>query len=116
VLEVEWQAQVVDLARLYGWEYFHVTNSRRSAPGWPDLALVRDRLVMAELKAEGGRLSKDQVRWIALLETAGVEVHVWRPSDLPAVTEVLRRRVPHSGTVRRGMRDAYATDTGGGTK
>lgn len=90
--EREWQAQVVDAARLMGWRVYHTHDSRRSAPGWPDLALVRDRLVMAELKTQTGRVSPEQQQWLALLDAAGVETHLWRPSDLDEVLAVLKRR------------------------
>ena len=90
--EREWQAQVVDAARLMGWRVYHTHDSRRAAPGWPDLALVRDRLVMAELKTETGRVSPEQQQWLALLDAAGVETHLWRPSDLDEVLAVLKRR------------------------
>lgn len=98
MIEREWQAQVVRYARDLGWSVFHVANSKRSEPGWPDLALVRDRLVMAELKTETGRISPDQERWLALLEAAGVETYLWRPSDLKDVLAVLRRRRPFPTT------------------
>ena len=96
VIEREWQAQVVGYARQLGWRVFHVANSKRSEPGWPDLALVRDRLVMAELKTETGRVSDDQRQWLALLDAAGVEPYLWRPSDVDDVLRVLthRRRSP----------------------
>jgi hypothetical protein len=94
--EREWQAQVVDAARPLGWTLYHTHDSRRSEPGWPDLALVRERLVMAELKTDTGRLSKDQQRWIALLSGAGVETYVWRPRDIDQVLAVLKHRRPSS--------------------
>ena len=90
--EREWQAQVVDAARLMGWRVYHTHDSRRSEPGWPDLALVRDRLVMAELKTDTGRVSNDQQKWLALLTAAGVETYLWRPSDFDEVLAVLKRR------------------------
>lgn len=87
--EREWQSQVVDAARLLGWRVYHTHDSRRSEPGWPDLALVRDRLVMAELKTETGRVSTAQSDWLAALRDAGVETHLWRPSDWDAVLATL---------------------------
>ena len=39
--EAEFQAQVVELARLRGWRTHHHYDSRRSTPGWPDLVMVR---------------------------------------------------------------------------
>lgn len=92
--EREWQGQVVRAARLLGWSTYHTHDSRRSEPGWPDLALVRDRLVMAELKTDTGRISPAQRRWLDLLQNAGIEAHVWRPRDIDEVLAVLKRRRP----------------------
>ena len=90
--ERQWQQRVVDLAQLRGWRHFHAYSSRRSPAGWPDLALVRTgRLVLAELKTERGRVRPEQHVWLEQLATvAGVEVHLWRPSDWPQVQQVLR--------------------------
>ena len=82
-------ANVVRLARLLGWRVFHQFDSRRSEPGWPDLAMVRrDRMLFAELKTATGRLTPAQrdtineLRTIArAIQTGNVEVHVWRPAD-----------------------------------
>jgi len=50
--------------------------------GYPDLTLCRDgRLIFAELKAERGRLSDEQARWLQDLAATRAEVVVWRPSD-----------------------------------
>jgi len=92
MIEREWQAQVVRYAKQLGWRVYHTHDSRRSEPGWPDLALVRDRLVMAELKTDTGRVSDDQQQWLALLTAAGVETYLWRPKDVDEVLSVLRRR------------------------
>jgi hypothetical protein len=91
VTEREWQAKVVDLARWRGWMVFHPFDSRRSAAGWPDLALCRNgRLVLAELKTATGRVSPDQRRWLAALSAVpGVETYLWRPSDWPTVLRIL---------------------------
>lgn len=91
--EKQWQAQVVDLARLLGWHRpMHIFDSRRSEPGWPDLALVRDRLILVELKREKGRLTAAQKRWIGWLLEANVETYVARPADLDDLAAVLRHR------------------------
>lgn len=92
--EREWQSQVIRAARSLDWTVYHTHDSRRSNPGWPDLALVRDRLVIAELKTDTGKLSADQERWLDLLTNAGVETYVWRPRDLDDVLAVLTRRRP----------------------
>jgi len=90
--EREWQSEVVAAARHLGWTVYHTHDSRRSEPGWPDLALVRDRLVMAELKTDTGKPSAAQERWLALLIAAGVETHLWRPKDREEVLRTLARR------------------------
>lgn len=89
--EKEWQRQVVDVAHLFGWRHYHTFDSRRSEKGWPDLALFRPgRFLLAELKTNKGKVSAAQEGMIRDLRCAGVEVHVWRPSDLDTVMEVLR--------------------------
>jgi hypothetical protein len=91
--EKEWQRQVLDLALLYGWRHaYHTFDSRRSSSGWPDLCLVRERVVFAELKSEKGKVSAAQADWLAALEAAGAETYVWRPSDVVDVMQALRRR------------------------
>ncbi len=92
VTEADWLALVRDLARTTGWRCYHTHNSRRSDAGFPDLVLVRPpELVVTELKAERGRVTPAQARWIAELQACGVEVHVWRPSDADVVVARLRR-------------------------
>lgn len=90
--EKEWQGQVVKLARTLGWKIYHPFDSRRSARGWPDLSLVRERLVCAELKTEHGKLTRDQREWLTALAQAGAEVYLWRPSDLAEAGAVLAGR------------------------
>jgi hypothetical protein len=43
------------------------------------------------LKSEKGKTSEHQERWLGLLRACpGIEVFLWRPSDLERVAEVLR--------------------------
>lgn len=91
MLEREWQTRVVELARMMGWAHYHTHDSRRSIKGFPDLVLVRDRVVYAELKAQKGRLSPEQKDWVQKLSGAGAEVYIWRPSDWDDVLETLKR-------------------------
>jgi hypothetical protein len=84
-------ATVVEALRLAGWLVYHTHDSRRSAPGYPDLTCVRgDRILWLELKTETGRLSQAQANWLAALGTAGGSVHVVRPPDWPWLEELLR--------------------------
>jgi VRR-NUC domain len=91
--EKEWQAQVVELAKTLGWKrVYHVFDSRRSSHGFPDLLLVRERLVLLELKRETGRLTEHQKGWLRDLLGADVECYVARPSDLERVADLLQHR------------------------
>lgn len=103
VTERDWQAQVVELATLRGWQVLHVRRSigRRdgkaayqtttSVKGWVDLFMWRPGEVLAvELKREKGRLTEEQADVIRSLTAAGIRCEVWRPSDWDRVQEVLR--------------------------
>lgn len=100
--EADFTRGVLDLARILGWRSAHFRAARTQrgwrtpvqgdGRGWPDLVLVRPpRVVVAELKADSGRVSHDQAAWLAYLERCpGVEVFVWRPADLDGIAQVLR--------------------------
>lgn len=75
------QDAVVELAQYLGWCVYHTFDSRRSQRGFPDLCMVRDRIVFAELKSAKGVASKDQLVWLSAIEAAGGEAHLWRPSE-----------------------------------
>jgi len=88
ISEKAFQAQIVELARLTGWLVYHTYDSRQSCPGWPDVAFChpgRGEFFMAELKSTHGRISEAQQGWIDALRKAGIECHVWRPSDFERV-------------------------------
>lgn len=96
VTEAQFQAAVLDLARLRKWIYYHTYDSRHSPAGFPDLVLVRaTRIVFAELKTNRGRVSVAQSVWLRALQvleatTAGaVSVHVWRPADWGTIERIL---------------------------
>jgi acetolactate synthase regulatory subunit len=78
------QRVITAAAQHRGFLVYHTHDSRRSAAGYPDLHLVhqvRGVSMMRELKSAKGTLRPDQVRWIAALAAAGVDVGVWRPMD-----------------------------------
>ena len=93
VTEKEFQQQVVALARVCGWRTYYTHDSRRSPFGFPDLCMVRPpRLIMAELKSERGKLSPQQIEWLADLRCIyAVEVYLWRPSDFDDIVAALAR-------------------------
>jgi len=95
MLERELQAQVVELARWLGWLVYHTYDSRRSAPGFPDLVMVHEgsgALLFAELKRDGQHPTPEQQRWLRALGRRGV-AFVWRPRDLydGSIAAALRR-------------------------
>lgn len=100
--EADWQRQVIELARLFKWRVAHfrpaktnhgwVTPVQGDGKGFPDLVLVRERVVWAELKATKGRTTPEQEAWLEALARAGCEWYCWRPSDFDQVATILRRR------------------------
>jgi hypothetical protein len=99
--EKAWQAQVIDLAHLYGWNVAHFRKARTKrgwrtpvaadGKGWLDLVLVRDRVIYAECKTDDGAMTAEQRLWFGWLETAGQEVYVWRPRDFEAIKRILAK-------------------------
>jgi hypothetical protein len=91
VTEREFEAAVVDVARLFGWRVAHFRPAQTQkgwrtpvsydGKGWPDLVLVRERVVYVELKGHGGRVSNEQREWLQALVDAGQEAYCWYPSD-----------------------------------
>ncbi len=81
--EAQFQNTVVAMCKLLGVASYHPYFARRSAAGWPDLALCGDNgFLLRELKTEKGRLTRDQEEWGFKLQKAGVDWDVWRPDDL----------------------------------
>jgi len=90
ISEKDFEGQIRDLAKLFGWLYYHTWRSIHSPAGFPDCVLVRPpRLIFAELKSEKGQLSDKQKEWLEVLKETSVEVYLWRPSDLGEVLGVL---------------------------
>jgi hypothetical protein len=100
--EAEFLAQVLAFAKLHGWRSFHA-RAARTAKGWRtpvagdgkgflDCLFARERLVFAELKAKGGRVTPEQQEWIDGLRAAGAEVYVWHDDkSWGEITSVLGR-------------------------
>lgn len=91
ISEASWQTTVEDLAKLGGWRIYHTRDSRGSHAGFPDLVLLKPpRMVVAELKAESGRVSPAQTAWLAdFAQIPGAEVYTWRPSEFDEARRVL---------------------------
>lgn len=88
--EKDFQNDIAALATARGWFVYHPYDSRRSTPGWPDLVLIRDRILYRELKDEKGKLSVAQREVGEKIKAAGGDWDVWRPSMAQSIEEVLR--------------------------
>lgn len=103
ISEESFLKQIIDLAHLYGWKVAHfrsamkkngsyMTPVQADGMGFPDLVLVRDRVIFAELKSEKGKLSNTQEEWFITLGTANQEAYCWRPGDWDKIVEILKRQ------------------------
>lgn len=98
------QKGIIELAHRLGWRVAHTppikgehgwrTAVAADGKGFPDLVLVRERVVWAEVKGDSDRMRPEQLDWQTALRLAGQEVYVWTPDDWAggAVEDVLRRR------------------------
>lgn len=93
--EAQWQTQVLDLARRFGWHTYHTRYSLGSMAGFPDLVLWHTQLqvtLFVELKSDKGRETPTQRDCLASLGYAGNAVYTWRPADWDQVVARLSRR------------------------
>lgn len=101
ITESQFQRQVIELAQLLGWRvaaFRPALNARgqwRTAvqgdgAGWPDLVLVRDRVLFRELKRDGAYLEPRQKVWRDQLVAAGADWGVWRPRDFDRIQAELK--------------------------
>lgn len=110
--EAEFQQAVIEAAHVYRWRVAHFrsvpvrrgkrvvwqTPVQADGAGFPDLVLVKPpRIIFAELKKRGGRLTDAQVEWrddleLVAAENLTVETYVWFPSDWPSIIKALSRR------------------------
>lgn len=98
-LERDFQDRVIQWAEIQGWEVFHVADSRKDVGGklvgdrqarwFPDLVLVRERVLYRELKREGEELSAGQDYYGKRLLAAGADWGVWRPSAWESIRRYL---------------------------
>jgi hypothetical protein len=92
IREKDFMAQVVQLGNLHGWRSYHTYDSRKSAPGFPDLFMIRGpRAIVAELKRDGKqKLTAHQEAWLQLFRgVPGVEAYHWTPGDWEEIERVL---------------------------
>lgn len=107
--ESELQRVVIHYARAHGWLAYHQLPARfadgrwstalQGDPGFPDLVLVHDLVILSELKRERGVVSAAQHRWLDTARAAGVQTYVWYPRSWPEIKRVLYRPPPNTGKV-----------------
>jgi len=92
VKEKDLQKGIIDIAHRFGWLVAHFTSMTDSrgfnrtpvmadGKGFPDLCLVRERIVFAEVKAGRNQLSAEQKAWRDAIIKAGGEWYEWREGD-----------------------------------
>jgi hypothetical protein len=93
--EKDLQRGVIDVARVFGWRVAHFrtvpvkrgsrviweTPVQADGAGFPDLVLVRDRVLWIELKVGKNTLTEEQAEWARALDAAGAERYVWTEHD-----------------------------------
>jgi hypothetical protein len=83
---------VLLLMKMYGWRSFHSRPARTDrgwrtpvsgdGKGFVDIFAVKgERALAVELKSDAGTLRPEQRLWLAALEAAGIETHVWKPQQ-----------------------------------
>ncbi|MCJ7828135.1 MAG: VRR-NUC domain-containing protein [Dehalococcoidia bacterium] len=101
--EEDFLKQVIELAHLCGWLIFHArpamtskgwrTPVQADGAGFPDLVLVRERVIFAELKSEKGKLSDTQKVWRDAILAADGEYYTWKPSEWDDVVDKVSKVV-----------------------
>lgn len=96
ITEREFQQQILDLAKMLKWMGYFTWSSRHSPAGFPDLILLKDRvMVVAELKAKDargkiGQLTPEQYEWLEAFMEITPFVYLWYPEDIEEIAKCLR--------------------------
>lgn len=87
------EADIADLAGLFGWRHHHSTPSAIDPDGFPSELLLRDgRLVLVTIAGSRAGVSRPEAVWISELRaTRTVEALVVQRDDLCDLTRTLRR-------------------------
>lgn len=97
ISEAQFQRRIMDAAKWNRWKVVHIraveiSKGRWSVPyegdrGLPDLVMAKDgRIIVPEIKREGGKATKDQVSW---LDNLGDHGRLWYPSDWDDILDEL---------------------------
>ena len=100
--EAEFKNVVISIAKRYGWLIHHdlpAQNGRgkwathiQGDAGFPDLLMVHPvsgKILAVELKAEKGKLSPLQKRWLMAFDVSATFNSVWKPSDMEYILYTL---------------------------
>ena len=102
--ENDFLSQIIDLCHLKGWavahfrsvpvrrkdgSFYYQTPVQADGSGFPDLVLVRDYVIFAELKTDKGQVTEAQAQWLNILSKAGCDVYIWRPSMWDEIVRIL---------------------------
>jgi VRR-NUC domain. len=89
--ERQLQDAIIEAAKRMNWLCYHVYDSRRSVPGFPDLVLLKgQRMMVLELKTDKGRVRPEQHVWLDAFVQAGITAKIIRPADLDDVLAQLQ--------------------------
>jgi hypothetical protein len=105
LLESDFRAIVNELAAILGYTFLWIGALRTAhgwrtptygplGEGWPDTTYIHERTgrtIYVEFKRELEHPTLKQLEVHRILRAAGLEVYVWRPSDWPAIPDILRR-------------------------
>jgi hypothetical protein len=105
--ETDYQTTIIEAARIGGWRHVHFRPARTTHgwrtpftgdPGFPDLILVRERVIFAELKRRPNQLTPEQRAWLGALSLAGADARlILLPDDLDTFcTELVSKSAPLS--------------------
>ncbi len=100
VSEEQFMKQIIELAHYCGWRIAHFRPSlsqsgkwhtavQADGKGFPDLVMVRDKVIFAEVKSDKGKLSVDQKEWLVNLGRVA-ETYIWKPENWNEIVEQLR--------------------------
>ena len=97
MLESQFQHIVIKMAEEQGWLVYHVANVRgqlraKSSVGFPDLILIKNRIVAWECKRKGRSATEEQTKWITAFAHAGVESRVITEDDFTYIIRVLANK------------------------
>ena len=101
ISEKKFTAKVLTLAKDWGWRTAHfrpawvgdkkrmITPVAGNGKGFLDLTLLRERLIVAELKCGKNKLTPEQKDWVEAWQRARIPVFVWYPHDWHEIVSIL---------------------------